>query len=214
MSTSRQPLSRERVAAAALAFIDTHGEAALSMRKLGADLGVEAMSLYNHVANKDDLLDLVGDLLYMEILGAYNPKQGWSWQQDARELAMVYRAAAHQHRNALSIMVDRTLPSSVKYLFLEKCYRIFTKAGFDTKEAALAFDTTASWVVGAIRQELGVMEVLADRGDVYARNQLPPELLDEVLDFAEACSAWTPQQRFDFGLNVVISGLEVQLERQ
>ena len=64
----RLPQNRARVAAGALDFVDQHGLAALSMRKLGAELGVEAMSLYNHVANKDDLLDAVGDLLYRDVL--------------------------------------------------------------------------------------------------------------------------------------------------
>ncbi len=207
MSTSRQPLSRPRIAAAALEFIDTNGEAALSMRKLGAELGVEAMSLYNHVASKDDLLDAVGELLYTEILSAFTPLPEWTWQQDLRELAVVYRAAAHTHRNAFSIMADRPLPSTVKYVFLEKCYRIFTKAGFDTKQAALAFDTGASWVVGSIHQEFGVNEGLPE---VVPRDQLPAELV-HVADFSEACAAWTPEQRFDFGLNTVIAGLEAQL---
>ena len=204
-------MSRGPVAAAALVFIDEHGIDALSMRKLGAELGVEAMSLYNHVANKDDLLDAVGELLYAEILAAYSPDPDWTWQQDLRELGSVYRAAAHRHANALSIMADRVIPAPVKYMFLERCYRIFTKAGFDTKEAALAFDTSASWVVGSIRQELGLMAVLEQMEEPIARDELPTELLP-VADFTDACLAWTAQQRFDYGASIVIAGLEARLE--
>ena len=64
---ARTPLSRERVLRAAVAFADENGIASLSMRKLGEALGVEAMSLYNHVANKDDLLDGMIDLVFSEI---------------------------------------------------------------------------------------------------------------------------------------------------
>lgn len=211
--SERPPLSRERIAAAALAFIDEHGQDALSMRKLGAELGVEAMSLYNHVANKDDLLDAVGNLLYAEILELYRPEPDWTWQQDARLLANVYRQAAHRHPNALGLLVDRLLPSEVKYLFLARCYEVFTKAGFDTKAAALAFDTTASWTIGAIRQEMGMMAQLEAQAPLIDRESLPEEL-HVVHDFSEACLAWSPTQRFDFGFETMLAGLEAQLAAQ
>lgn len=209
MAETRMPLNRQRVAAAAMGFIDEHGEPALSMRKLGAELGVEAMSLYNHVANKDDLLDAVGDLLYSEILEAYEPDPGGGWQDDLRNLANVYRDAAHRHPNALALLVDRVIPSPVKYLFLSKCYGIFTAAGFDTKAAAVAFDTAASWVIGAIRQEMGLMADLERRGSLHV-DDLPDEL-QGVVEFTAACLAWTPQQRFDHGLETMLAGLEWRL---
>ena len=209
MAGTRAPLNRQRVAAAALAFIDDHGEAALSMRKLGAELGVEAMSLYNHVTNKDDLLDAVGDLLYSEILDAYEAQAEGTWQDDLRGLASVYRKAAHRHPNALGLLVDRVIPSPVKYVFLAKCYGIFTKAGFDTKSAAVAFDTAASWVIGALRQEMGMMADLEARGEPDLDHL--PEDLQGVVDFTSACLAWTPQQRFDFGLETMLAGLEWRL---
>jgi len=210
MSTDRAPLTRQRIAAAALRFVDEHGEAALSMRKLGAELGVEAMSLYNHVANKDDLLDAVGELLYVEVLEAYAPDPEGSWHDDLREMAVVYRAAAHRHPNALPILIDRVTSSPVKYEFLARCYSIFTKAGFDTKTAALAFDISASWVVGAIRQEVGLMAQLEAHGQPLSRSELPPEL-QGVVDFTNACLAWSPTQRFEFGLETVVAGLERRL---
>ncbi len=212
MSSPRAPLSRQRVAGAALTFIDEHGQAALSMRKLGADLGVEAMSLYNHVTSKDDLLDAVGDLLYNEVLSEFQTDPEWSWQQDLGELAHQYRAVAHRHPNALSLMTDRVIPSTVKYAFLEKCYSIFTKAGFETKAAALAFDTSASWVVGAVRQEIGLMVGLA-AAEGAATTAAASSEHQTVDDFLSACLAWAPRQRFDFGLETVLSGLEVQLSR-
>jgi TetR/AcrR family tetracycline transcriptional repressor len=209
MSGAREPLSRERVATAALQFIDTHGEAALSMRKLGSELGVEAMSPYNHVASKDDLLDAVGDLIYTEILDQFRPDPEGTWQDDLRELGNVYRNAAHRHPNALSILVDRVIPSPVKFMFLARCYEIFTKAGFDTKAAAVAFDTAASWVIGAIRQEMGMMADLARR-DPAELADIPAEL-QGLNDFTTACLAWTPQQRFDHGMETIMAGLEWRL---
>ena len=209
MSETRAPLNRPRVAAAALAFIDEHGQPALSMRKLGAELCVVAMSLYNHVASKDDLLDAVGDLIYIEILGTYEPDPNGTWQDDLRGLGHVYRDTAHRHPNALSLLVDRVIPSPVKYVFLSKCYGIFTKAGFETKFAALALDTAASWVIGAIRQEMGMMADLVAHPLPDAAD-LPPEL-QGALEFSVACLTWTPRQRFEYGLETMLGGLEWRL---
>src|SRR5690348_2526747 len=66
-TTRRQPLSRERILEAAVELVDEHGIEALSMRRLGQTLGYEAMSLYNHVSNKDDLLDGILDLVLAEM---------------------------------------------------------------------------------------------------------------------------------------------------
>ena len=74
--TERAPLNRALIAETALSLIDERGLDQLSMRKLGAELGVEAMSLYNHVDNKDDLLDAVADRLYEHILDAYTEPDG------------------------------------------------------------------------------------------------------------------------------------------
>lgn len=214
MSEPRAPLHRQRVAEAALAFIDEHGEAALSMRKLGAELGVEAMSLYNHVANKDDLLDAVSELLYGEVLARLDTDPELSWQDELRDLAYRFREVGHEHKNALGIFLDRITPAPVKHVFLQRCYSIFTRAGFDTKEAAVAFDMSASWVIGAIRQELGLMADLeAIGGSMVSREELPPELRD-VVDFTQACIAWTPAQRFDYGLDTVLAGLEWRLAQR
>lgn len=208
----RVPLSRERVVAAALAYTDDHGESSLSMRKLGAELGVEAMSLYNHVANKEELLDAVSDLIYAEMLDNYRPTPGSTWQDDARMIVGEYRAAVHRHPNALGLMVDRINPSVVRYRFMKQVYDVFARAGVDLKTAGLAFDTVASWVVGALRQEVGIMRQLEEADRTFDRDGVSPEVA-EVLDFAEASLAWTPDQRFEWGFETLMAGLEVQLQR-
>ncbi len=214
MADTRQPLSRERIAVAALAYIDEHGVDALSMRKLGAILGVEAMSLYNHVDNKEDLLTATSNLLFEEILAAYDPDPAATWQTDLATLATSFRKVAHRHPHALPLMTEQDMSTMVKYRFLERCHRVLTKAGFNTKEAGLAFDMVASWVLGAIRQEMGTMASLATEAvqpDSRDDRQWLPSELQEVVDFVEASSAWTPDQRFEFGIATVISGLESHL---
>src|SRR3954454_20778315 len=90
----RSPLSRERVLLAAVAFADEHGIASLSMRKLGEVLGVEAMSLYNHVANKDQLLDGMVDLVFGEIA---RPAGKAAWKPASREGPQPPRRALGRH---------------------------------------------------------------------------------------------------------------------
>jgi AcrR family transcriptional regulator len=102
--TDRLPLTRQRVADAALTFIDAHGLEGLSMRKLGAELGVEAMSLYNHVANKADLLDAVAETLYRDVLAAYGEPSG-DWKVHARALCHAYVAVAAAHPRAVSLLI-------------------------------------------------------------------------------------------------------------
>src|SRR5713226_7581539 len=103
----RTPLSRERVLRAALALADTGGIDSLTMRKLGEELGVEAMSLYNHVANKDDILDGIVDLVFSEI---ELPSDQADWKTAMRRRAISAREALLRHPWATSLMQSRTRP--------------------------------------------------------------------------------------------------------
>src|SRR5882724_3884773 len=96
----RLPLSRDRILQAALALADEGGIDALSMRKLGQALGVEAMSLYNHVASKSDLLDGMVDVVFGEI-GL--PASDGGWKQAMRQRAISARAALSRHRWAIGL---------------------------------------------------------------------------------------------------------------
>src|SRR6187549_3482029 len=104
---ARTPLTRERIATAALGLVDREGLDALSMRKLGAALGVEAMSLYNHVQNKDDLLDALSELLHQQILASYDPPADSTWRERARAMAFAYWRLAQDHPNAFAIVGAR-----------------------------------------------------------------------------------------------------------
>src|SRR4051812_857689 len=103
----RSPLSRERVLVAGVAFADEHGIGSLSMRKLGEVLGVEAMSLYNHVANKDQLLDGMVDVVFGEI---DLPEGKADWKTAMRERAQSARQALRRHPWAIALMSTRTSP--------------------------------------------------------------------------------------------------------
>ena len=103
----RSPLSRERVLSAAMVLADTGGIEALTMRRLGQDLGVEAMSLYNHVAGKEDILDGITDLVFGEISV---PSDRAGWKSAMRLRSVSARKALLRHPWASPLMQSRTKP--------------------------------------------------------------------------------------------------------
>ena len=122
----RTPLNRDRIVRAAAAFADEHGIEALSMRKLGDAVGVEAMSLYNHIAGKEDLLDGMIDLVFSEI--ELPPREGW---KDAmRQRAISVRTVLTRHRWAVGLMESRTSPGPATLRHHDAVLGCLRDAGF------------------------------------------------------------------------------------
>jgi len=202
----RIPLSRDRVAVAALDLIDESGLEALSMRKLGAALGFEAMSLYNHISNKDDLLALVSDLLYGEIIETYGVAEG-DWRDRARAMATAYVKVADDHPEAVGLLVDRPVESVKGLEFLGLIMAIFEQTTSDIRVAALAFMTVSNWVIGTVMQEHGPMRRL-HAGDGPDVTNMAPEHMP-IIRFREVCvSDLTADERFSEGLEIVLDGVE------
>ena len=199
--TEREPLSRTRVAQAALALIDERGLDQLSMRKLGAELGVEAMSLYNHVANKDDLLRAVADLLYERILADYGTPSG-DWKTQARALAASYVSVAAAHPHAFSLLLNRPPVSHGGLRFMDRVLTVFDEATDDLHTAALAFSVVANWVVGMLTQT----------GEADDQPTPPEEAgFERVAAFRnELMIGVTPEEAFAEGLETVLTGIETR----
>src|SRR5881398_420612 len=147
---SRSPLSNERVLQAAVAFADEPGIASLSMRKLGEVLGVEAMSLYNHVANKDQLLDGMVDLVFGEI---DLPAGRADWKTAMRERAQSARRALGRHRWAITLMSTRTSPGPATLRHHDAVIGSLRAGGFSVTLAAHAFSALDSYIYGFALQE-------------------------------------------------------------
>ncbi|HEX7096534.1 MAG TPA: TetR/AcrR family transcriptional regulator C-terminal domain-containing protein [Acidimicrobiales bacterium] len=208
-AVSRAPLSRARVAAAALDRIDKEGLNALSMRKLGADLGVEAMSLYNHVRNKHDLLLAVGELLHEQILSYYQPAPDASWQDKARAMAFAWWQVGTEHPNAFPIIADHPCEGPAGMRVLASCVSLFTDAGFTLEAATEAFQSAAAWLVGAVVQENGLIDALR-AGHGFTPADVPPEL-GMLVEFKEICLDIPSELRFRRGLELMIAGIEARL---
>ncbi len=202
-ATERPVLSRDLIAATALRITDEDGLAGLSMRKLGAELGVEAMSLYHYVENKDDLLDAVVDRLYAEIaLPRDVPDDRW---EEAVSRAM---HALHDvlvgHAAALELLLTRPVRTAESFEVMYWAYRRFEVMGLEPGDAVEAFRLAVSFVMGHVASEQGVM-ALARRTEGIDPDDLPTP---EMRRFALELRAATSDQLFGSGVAMVIAGLK------
>lgn len=199
----RVPLTRKRVVDAAMELIDADGAEALSMRKLGAALGVEAMSLYNHVANKDDLLDAVLDAALAEI---QLPGAEGTWEERLRSLAEEFRRAGLRHPGVLPLFGARAIRSVEGIAPLACAYGILRGEGLEPHEALDAFMALASMVFGFMVVELGGFTEMARGGGVdYGAESFDdhPYLIELGLAFAARDS----DRGFDLACDVFLSGI-------
>src|SRR6516164_11170737 len=146
----REPLSRDQVLRAAVALADQGGIAAVSMRKLGQALGVEAMSLYNHVANKNDLLDGMIDIVFSEI-GL--PAGDTGWKQAMRQRAISAREVLGRHRWAIGLMESRRSPGPTTLRHHDAVLGCLRRAGFSVELTAHAYSLLDSYIYGFALQE-------------------------------------------------------------
>jgi AcrR family transcriptional regulator len=206
----RAPLSRERVLRAALVLADTGGIESLTMRKLGQELQVEAMSLYNHVAGKDDILDGIVDLVFSEIALPSGPAD---WKTAARERAISAREALRRHPWATSLMHSRTNPGPASLRHHDSVLGSLRKAGFPLVMAAHAVSVIDGYVYGFALQQanmpLHTPEQVAEVGENILR-QLDheyPNLAEMITDHAMKPD-YDYSDEFKFGLDLILDGLE------
>jgi len=150
--TEREPLSRERIISAAIELVDVQGLAGLSMRKLGAAVGVEAMSLYNHVDNKEDLLDGMLDAVLREVP---IPDASLPWEQRLRLIAQGFRKAGLDHPGVLPMFNSRRIESADAFAAIAAIHEILREVGFDEESALDAFVFVASFIAGYIQIDMG-----------------------------------------------------------
>src|SRR3712207_735047 len=149
----RTPLTRDRVLRAAVSLADRTGIESLSMRKLGEAVGIEAMSLYNHGANKEELLAGLIDVVFGEI-ELPSPEVGWRAAIRARAVSM--RRALGRHRWAIGLMESRTSPGVTTLRQHDAVIGCLRAAGFSMELTAHAFSAVDSYVYGFALQERGL----------------------------------------------------------
>lgn len=207
----RPPLSRERVLDAALGLADADGIESLTMRKLGQALGVEAMSLYNHVANKDELLDGMVDLVFGEI-GL--PTAGDDWRAAMRQRAVTARHVLKRHRWAVGLMESRRSPGPATLRHHDAVIGALRQAGFSVELTAHAFSALDSYIYGFALQEASLPFESGDETAELAQEILAALSPEEYPHLTELAVEHVLRPGYDygdeyqFGLDLILDGLE------
>jgi AcrR family transcriptional regulator len=208
---SRTPLSRERVLRAALVLADMGGIESLTMRKIGQQLHVEAMSLYNHVANKDDIIDGIVDLVFSEI--ALPPERA-AWKTAMRERAISARNVLLRHPWATSLMQSRTKPGAATLRHHDSVIGSLRAAGFTIDMAAHAFSVVDGYIYGFALQQMNLPYHTSAENAEFAENILRQLSVAEYPHFTEMIIKHAMQpgydyaEEFEFGLDLILDGLE------
>jgi AcrR family transcriptional regulator len=206
----RTPLSRERVMRGAVSLADTGGIDSLTMRRLGQELGVKAMSLYNHVANKDDVVDGMVDLVFSEIALSTD---GAEWKAAMRKRAISAHQALLRHPWATSLMQSRTRPGPATLRHHDSVLGSLRQAGFTVVMAAHAFSVIDGYVYGFALQQINLPlqtpEEVSEVGH-YILRQLAgdyPHLAEMITEHAMK-PGYDYADEFEFGLDLILDGLE------
>jgi AcrR family transcriptional regulator len=218
--TPRIPLTRERVLHAAVALADASGSEALSMRKLGEAVGVEAMSLYHHVANKEDLLDGMIDVVFGEIdlsFGSSDSRGSLGradWKTAMRQRAISARRVLSRHGWAISFMESRSSPGPATLRHHDAVIGCLRDAGFSIELAAHAFSALDSYIYGFALQERSLpfhtpqetAELAQDILAAFPADEYPP--LAELTTEQILRPGYDYGNEFQFGLDLILDGLE------
>lgn len=204
----RPPLSRQLISETALRLTDEVGLEGLSMRRLGAELGVEAMSLYHYVSNKDDLLDAVLELLFQQIdlpLDVPDDK----WEVALRGGLSAFNDVLLAHPGSVELFMSRPpkSPTAVKVLYW--AYQRFELRGLTPAQSAAAFRFSISFVMGHAAREIGGASIVNTDEGLEAVGITDPEYRAFLIEHGELSAS----ELFDSGLDLVVAGLRATYER-
>ena len=200
-------LSRDKILAMAVRLADRDGLEALTMRRLGQALGVEAMSLYKHVKNKDAILD---GLLERVLAEVELPQPGPDWEAELRRTAVSMHDALARHPWACTlVMAPASSPNALeaRIRYIEALLRILREAGFTPAQAYYGYHALDSHAVGFTMWELG-HAVPADKAVVeQLTRQIESGAYPYLLEHARQHDADLPQSSFEFGLDLIFDRL-------
>ena len=215
----RQPLSQEAIVDAALGIVDREGVDALNMRRVAHELDTGPSSLYAHVRNKDELIELLFDRVLSELeLPPPDPKR---WQAQGREMARQARALLGRHNDIAKVTFGRIPmgPDSVRWT--EWLLTLLRGAGLPDRVAAYAGDVFGLFIGGyAYEDAIGLAsptgeqlppeEILAMMRDYWG--SLPPDRFPNTVALVDVLLSGDPDERFEFMLDVLIAGLAAQAD--
>ncbi|KUO14327.1 TetR/AcrR family transcriptional regulator [Streptomyces dysideae] len=209
-ASARTPLSRERVIRTAVAVADEKGSAALTMRAIAEPLGVEAMSLYHHVAGREDILDGMVDAVFGEI---DLPPRGTDWKTAMRHRAVSARAVLRRHPWAVGLMDSRSQPGPATLCHHDAVIGVLRAGGFSVPMAAHAVSLIDSYLYGFVLQELslpfrGAAELDEVAGAIL--REMPTDAYPHLTELATEHvlrPGYDYADEFTFGLTLILDAL-------
>jgi len=204
----RPRLTRERVLHAAVTVADAGGMASLTIRSLANELGVKPMSVYYHVANKDEILDGIVDFVFSEI---ELPSTAGEWRAEMRRRAESARCVLRRHRWAIGLMESRTTPGPATLRHHDAVIATLRAAGFSIEMTAHAYALIDSYTYGFALQEAALpfedpeTDVAEPIMDHFATSDYPH--LVEMTSEYYLKPGYDFGDEFDFGLNVILDAL-------
>ncbi|AEA63454.1 TetR/AcrR family transcriptional regulator [Burkholderia gladioli] len=205
--TPRAPLTRERIAQAALALIDDEGLDGCSMRRLGARLGVEAMAIYHHFKGKGELLDAVMEqLLVGQQLNASLPPL-----KRLREFMRNQRAVAIAHPRAFILLASRRFNTDFAFALYEQVLAAFAELGLSAKESAFWFRLIGGYVCGAGMAEVASREQVDDATTLLLEHAPERIAYPHVRAIAPHLAVERLEANFELSLDVLFGALAAQV---
>ena len=207
----RVPLSRDRVMRAGLALADEGGLESLTMRKLGQELGVEAMALYRHVANKGDLIDGLVDLVFAQV---DLPSAGPNWKRAMRRRAISLRDVLARHRWAIGLMESRANPGPAGLRHHDAVIGSLRAGGLTMELTAHAYSVLDGYIYGFALTTMNLPFEAGDDVAEVAQTMLQPfpdgaypNLVAFITDHAMK-PGYDYGDEFEYGLDLILDGLE------
>jgi AcrR family transcriptional regulator len=205
----RPKVSVEQIVVAAIRLADREGAGALTMDRIGAELGVAAMSLYNHVANKEALLDAIAEAMLREI--AVPPAA--DWETLVREGFRSVRRVAHRHRALFPLVLDRVPHLLGEARLIEQFLEVMCAAGFDVRTALGAFRVLSNFTIGYALAEARGFALEPGRSGLDAA-ALPAEVFPQLARLAPHLGESDRDADFEFGLELILTGLRAELRQR
>ena len=213
----KQPLSRELVLSTALELVDSKGLEALTMRRLGQELGRDPMSLYRYAANRAALLDGVTELVLNELAIFPDDKD---WQTQLRRIAHDLRLLALRHPNVVPLLVTRPLPTPLglrplgTLRPLEQILSLLIDAGFAPEDALHVYRAYYGFLYGHILNELQELIVDPEENEALLRlglHRLPAKDFPRLRALAPVLADYDGEAELDQGISILLSGLAAHL---
>ncbi|WP_406194775.1 TetR/AcrR family transcriptional regulator C-terminal domain-containing protein [Kitasatospora sp. NBC_01560] len=210
-------LTRDGLAQAALTVLERDGLAGLSMRKVAAEVGVKASSLYWHVRNKEELLDLLTDAIMAD---AEPPPREGDWRSQFREYGLRHRSQLLGKRDAAKVVAGRLTPGPHLLSLMEDQLDRLCEAGFSAADAALATHLLGTYVQGFVLQEQAPLSAAEAMGATRREaalaagdrlRALAPETFPNLVALAGELTDPSMETRFEFGLDRILDGMAVLL---